>query len=248
MIRNLAMIAIAGFVLSIACITAAIAIGGPDATARSAWSMAGRGWVAGWNDDDWKGHHGEAGGAHRQMAWTGGDKLTVDIPADVTYTQAPGPARLLIDGPAAAVNDIVIRDGVLTFAHQDHRHTGDLQVAMTAPNIDAFELNGSNKLRLTAYDQPKLAIGLSGDARVEGSGRTDALAVDISGSADADLSDLKATNAAVQISGSGEAKIAPTGTAKVDISGSGNVYLTTRPARLDSDVSGSGQIHQGDDD
>ena len=44
MIRVLTMIAVAGFVLSLASLSAAVAIGGPDAIARGGWMFADRDW------------------------------------------------------------------------------------------------------------------------------------------------------------------------------------------------------------
>ena len=50
----------------------------------------------------------------------------------------------------------------------------------------------------------------------------------------------------MDIDGSGEATLAPTGAANINISGSGDVTLLTRPAKLESTVSGSGSIRQKD--
>jgi hypothetical protein len=249
MIRTLAMIAVAGFVLSVACLVGAVAIGGPDVITRAAWS-GGHGWNVGWSDSDWDHHHHHGGGSTRtrEIAWTGGDRLNVEVPGAITYVQASGPAKLTVEGPQSAVNDLMLQNGVLSFSRGEVQRSGDLTITLTAPNVSAFELHGSNKLTLQNYQQPKLGLNLTGDSEVNGDGRADSIDVDISGSANADLSDIKASDAAVRISGSGEAKVAPTNSAKVSISGSGDVYLTSHPAHVDTDISGSGTLHQGDDD
>jgi hypothetical protein len=239
MIRVLVMIAVAGFLLSAACLTGAVAIGGPDAIARGAWT---------WNDGHgWSHRHDRDDGqpaSTRDIPWTGGTTLDVEIPADIQYVQAAGPAKLTVVGSRRAVEAVSLKNGVLSFSHGRHRW-GPLTVTMQAPNINRFNLRGANKLTIDGYNQPSLALDLSGDADVAAKGQTKALDLDISGSAEADLSELKAASADVQISGSGEAKIAPTDSAKLSISGSGNVDLLTRPAHLDTDISGSGRVQQG---
>ena len=53
-------------------------------------------------------------------------------------------------------------------------------------------------------------------------------------------------DATVDISGSGEARIAPSESARLDISGSGEIDLVTTPRRLETNVSGSGSVnHEG---
>ena len=116
---------------------------------------------------------------------------------------------------------------------------------VTTPNVRRFEVSGSSDLSVTNFDQPSLAVAISGSADVTVTGRTDALDLSISGSGDAYLDDLKTTDATVNVAGSGTAQIAPTGKASITISGSGDVDLSTRPAQLVTNVSGSGSISQG---
>ena len=52
MIRVLIMITVAGFVLSVATLSAAVAIGGPEAIARGGWHMAGGDWNWDWDEHD----------------------------------------------------------------------------------------------------------------------------------------------------------------------------------------------------
>ena len=64
------------------------------------------------------------------------------------------------------------------------------------------------------------------------------------GPGDASLGDLATRDAWVDIAGSGDARIAPTGDVKVAIAGSGDVALTDRPSKLTTDISGSGDVYQ----
>jgi hypothetical protein len=255
MIRVLVMIAVAGFVLCLATLTAATIIGGPEALSRMAWSWGtDHRWAFhdgdwDWDSDDRRDHHwaDDSGPqATRDLAWTGGDTLEIEVPAEVRYTQAAGPAKITISGPRRAVDDVEIENGHIRFDHGRSRnhHGSKLTIVMTAPNVSRFDIHGSSSLEIADYKQDRLRIDVSGNADVTAAGEVNVMELDISGSGDADLGKLKAKGAEVDIAGSGEATIAPTEWAKVDVSGSGDVTLLTHPPKLESDISGSGSIHQ----
>ena len=117
-----------------------------------------------------------------------------------------------------------------------------MKIVVTAPKINNFNLEGSANLMLRDYDQDTLAIDISGSGEVTAMGRAGALEVDISGSGDADLAALATTDANIAIAGSGDAVVAPTGRADISISGSGDTVLTTRPATVNQNISGSGEV------
>lgn len=241
MIRVLVMIAVTGFLVSVVTLSTAIAIGGPEILTDTAWN--------GWNHGSfrWDGDDRDRGGAQgsRELAWSGGDTLDVDLPAEITYTQAPGAGKLTITGPQRALDNLEIDGGRLHYRH-GHRHWGDLTIVMTAPDVTHFNLGGSGKLAIDGYKQDKLSLDVTGDADVSVRGEARSVALSISGSGDSDLSDLKVGDADVDIDGSGQATLAPTGAATINIAGSGDVNLLSRPSRLESNVSGSGSIHQKD--
>ena len=244
MIRALLMVAAAGFVLAIASFALAITVGGPELMARGAWAFGPSGWN--WDDDDEVGRDEWASSPSvtRTFAWTGGDRLRVEVPGDVKYTQAPGPARLTITGPEGVLDRVEVEGGAIKWGRSLHR-SPRLTIVMTAPDVTRFELNGRDRLTLQDYDQPTLDIDLSGNAEVVGNGKAGDLTLEVSGSGEARLGDLPTKGAKVEISGAGEAEIAPSDWAELAVSGAGEIFLLTRPARLTSDVSGSGTIRQG---
>lgn len=250
MIRSLLLIAVAGFVLSMVSFTLAVSIGGPEALARGAWGWGGHsGWDWDWDDDDRHDGWGAADGptSTRELTWSGGDSVEFDVPADITFTQAPGPAKITVTGPARAVERVVVDGDEIRFRGRTSRW-GRMTIVMSAPNITSFGINGSDRLTIENYDQPRLKVDISGSAKVTARGKARDIDVDISGSGEAYLGELAAQGAEVDISGSGEATVAPTEWARLDISGSGEITLATRPARVESDISGSGSIRQGSDD
>lgn len=257
MIRTLLIIAAAGLVLATASIGGAFALGGRD--------MARHGWEWTFHDKDgdtvsFERDDGTRGpDVTRTLEWTGGQTLTIDLSADVDYVQGDTPG-VTVTGPAQLVERVRLVDGRLTWADRDgpnHEtvvfgrrehgrgiwvHSEAVKIVVTAPNINSFNVEGSANLMLRDYDQDTLQVDISGSGEVSATGRTRALEVDISGSGDADLGSLVTTDANVAIAGSGDAVVAPTGRADITIAGSGDVVLNTRPATVNQQVSGSGEV------
>lgn len=256
MIRVLVIIAVTGFLVSVACISVAVGLAGPQVIAHSGWAWGpgswrhdgfhhrfaydGDGW--GWRRRHW-GDDDAGPQTSREIAWSGGERLGVDLDADVTYSQAPGPAKVVVSGPQAAVADVRIDDGDIRYA-ADHDHEARLSIQVTAPAVKRFDLAGAGTLAIAGYKQDSLTLNLSGDTDVSAKGEAKAVDLAVSGSANADLSALKAQSARVDISGSGDATLAPADAARIDISGSGDVTLLTHPPKLETDISGSGRIRQ----
>lgn len=249
MIRTLFIIAGAALVLAIASLGGAAALGGRE-MAREGWS-----WTVHDGDRDIRierMHGDRSPDVSKTLAWTGGGLLAIDMPADVTFIQGAD-AGVVLTGPQSTLDRVRVSDGRIALEDADDRisvglRTGSrrdrLTIVVTAPDVSRFRLAGSGDLDIRAYDQPSLEITIAGSGDVTASGKTTALKLDIAGSGEADLSDILTTDADVSINGSGEATVGPTGTARISIAGSGDVTLTTRPTQLQSNVSGSGDIHQ----
>jgi hypothetical protein len=239
MIRVLVLISITGFFVALVALAGATALGGPE--------LAARGWNWGWHDAHHHGRGGDASGptATREFVWDGSTVLDLAIPAEVEFTQAPGAGKVTITGPKGAVDEILLEDGRLHFDRRV-RDAGRLRVVMTAPAVTHFKVGGDDRLVINGYDQETLELDVRGSSEVIAEGKARSIDVGISGASKVDLERLVAENAEVDVSGSGEATIAPTRTADLDISGSGEVNLTTRPDHLNTDVSGSGHVNQRD--
>jgi hypothetical protein len=115
---------------------------------------------------------------------------------------------------------------------------------MSAPGVRRFSLEGDESLAIAGLDQDELDVDIAGHGEVSAKGRAKTTRIDISGDGDVDLGKLDARDADVDINGSGRAQVAPTGSATLHISGSGEIDLLSRPASVSSDVSGSGRIVQ----
>lgn len=198
--------------------------------------------------------------ATKDLAWTGGDLLAIDFPADVVYTQGPV-ASVTISGPQSLLDRIKLDNGRLmrldtVNAKETVRvswtkdgwdtqsNDQGVKVIVTTPTVKRFELTSNANLRIRGYAQPTLDITLSGSGSLDAIGKTDTLKVNLSGYGNADLAALQARDADVTVSGSGDSTIYATGNVKVDISGRGNVDLAAKPAKLDTNISGSGSVDQ----
>jgi hypothetical protein len=245
MTRTLVLICFAGFVLAVACIAGALALGG-QTLLHHHWG--GSRWTVNWDDGHkWRHDNGQAvvdgSSETREIAWPGGDRIEFDVPANVQYTQGPGPGKLVITGPKDDVDRVELSGAELTTDGDDF--DGHLTVVMTAPDVRRFSISGDDNLAITGYDQDDIAVDVSGSGAVSAKGKARDVRLDISGDGDVDLSGLAAQSAKADISGSGRASMAPTDEADLSISGSGEIDLLTHPPKLSSDVSGSGRIVEG---
>jgi len=250
MIRTITIITIASFVLSVACLSIALSIAGPDLLSEGAWggAIGNFSWSHGRHGAHWSHTYSDsdAPAASREQSWTG-ETLVVDAPADVRFTQADGPAKLVVHGPKDVLDHMVVSDGHIRF-DRAIGDPADVTLDLTAPKVTHFGLNGSGKLDISGYRQDSLDLRMAGDGDAEVHGVARSVKLDLSGSGKADLENLAVEDAKVTISGSGQARLGPKGSARLDISGSGGVTLLSRPKSLESHLTGSGSIDQEDGD
>jgi hypothetical protein len=245
MIRALVIVIVAGFLMSVVCISAAIAIGGPDALGRRMWNLE---WEEGPHHFVWRNPRADTGPeAQRDFPWPGGDRLEVNAPAEIEYVQAPGPAKLTIRGPAAQLDHVRVEGGRIT-AEPAASAWRRLHVTLSAPGVSRFVLNGADTLRIRAYNQDQLSVAVNGHGEVEAEGQTKSVNLSLTGAGEADLSDLKTAGAAIDISGAGSATVGPTDWARLKISGVGDVELLTHPGKLETHISGAGRVRQPGED
>lgn len=257
MIKTLFIIAGAGVVLSAGSLAGAAALAGGDLRHNDwTWSLVD-------NEVGGDNFHMQRGSGEpdvtRNLTWTGGERLQIEVPGDVVYVQGANPG-VVVTGPKDLADRIRIAGDRLTIDDDDRsehgyiRWSGDgfqvwsaddqLKITVTAPAVTSFDLVGSSDLVIRDYDQPRLNLILSGSGDVTARGSARAVRIDVSGSGDVDLAALTTVDADVQVSGSGDVRVGPTGKAVVDISGSGDVDLTRRAAEVSRTLSGSGDIDE----
>ncbi|MCZ8198711.1 MAG: DUF2807 domain-containing protein [Flavobacterium sp.] len=111
---------------------------------------------------------------------------------------------------------------------------------ITANNFEA-NLTGSGDGDITVNTK-KLTTSLTGSGDLKISGTTEELEAKVAGSGDLSCSKLTAQNADVSVAGSGDLKVNCINKLKATVAGSGNIHYKSKPATIDSKVSGSGDI------
>ena len=245
MIRTLAIIAGAGFLTFIVCLTSVIALGGPEIVRDGFVIPAVLEHIE--QGDDYV--HPDTPKVQRTFEWTGTDELTVDLPADVTLVEGDKPG-IVVTGLQRDIDQVRVEGGRIFW--EDHarreRHIvwhddRSLKIVVTAPKVSKVNINGSGDVTLDGYSQPTLAISIAGSGDLDGRGTTERLTVDVAGSGDVDLRNLPARTAALTIAGSGDINADATDEAIIKVSGSGDVTLSRSPTRLQQDVAGSGDVY-----
>ncbi|NBB15970.1 DUF2807 domain-containing protein [Caulobacter sp. SLTY] len=242
MIRTLSIIAAAGFLVCLACFTAVFALGGGEVV-RDGFVIPA---VLERLEEGDSYEPSDTPRVEKTIAWAGAEALTIEVPADVVYIQAPTPT-ITVSGTPRLVDRVRVEGGRVFFVDEDENHVSwgnrrRLTVTITAPKVTRFEVNGSADVEIKGYDQPTLAIEIAGSGEVDAIGKTTTLDLSIAGSGEADLRNLAVTDASIAVAGSGDATVGPTGAVEVAIAGSGDVTLTRQPAKLDSDIAGSGDL------
>jgi hypothetical protein len=196
------------------------------------------------------------------------DRVSVDVPAEVFYTQAPG-YSLEIHAQQNIINEIeteVVRNELkLRPRHPDTRlrNHEPIKIYIRAPYVGSIEVSSAATFRVDQAFTPtnlRLAVSGSGNIRIHdvvtgkletwisGSGdivveggagnQVDAF---ISGSGFTDISNVETEDVEAKISGSGTVKVFATQTLKATISGSGTVFYRGTPA-ITTKISGSGNV------
>lgn len=268
LIRNTLIVAGASFALAIGCFAGVAVVAGPQIL-NNGWTFPLNRTDTVVIRENGKVIHTErrydarSGGASpsidRTFPWTGKDTLQVDLPVDVVFVQGPE-AKIVASGPKSYLDRLRVDGGRIALMDGDDRDQASVtinafgvhvqseservKITVIAPDVTKFDVRGSGDLDIRRYDHPTVSVDVSGSGDVEASGRVELASIDNSGSGHVDLSDLKAKEAVIDVSGSGGGAIFATAKAKIAISGSGDVELRTEPKTVSSEITGSGEIRR----
>ena len=138
------------------------------------------------------------------------------------------PRRVRVRAGEKVIDDVVteVRGGTLHLDYDSDGFGGDSVIAdVSVPELDGIDASGSGNI--DAY------------------GRTRRLGLDLDGSGDIDLGDLRAREARVVKDGSGDLDVRAGHRLDLDIDGSGDVRYHGQPA-LTKHVDGSGDLSRAD--
>lgn len=176
----------------------------------------------------------------RELPWDGSTKASLELPAVMRYVQAPGPGRIVARGPHRSVSTLKVSNGAI---HDTLLHTGAvLEITLTAPSVNSFELNGRSRLTIEGYDQESLALSTQGGATIEANGRAREVRVFMQGDSDINLARLNVEALDGYVSGIGTLVARPAQRASLNMTGMSAAILLTRPADIVTRLEGSSRV------
>ena len=119
-----------------------------------------------------------------------------------------------------------------------------LRVRITAPNIERLEASGASKVNITDLKNSEFVVDASGASKIQVSGETAGLTVDVSGASHVNAVDLNAVNATVDASGASKVNISVSGELRSEASGASNISYTGTPTNVYKKTSGASSISQ----
>jgi Putative auto-transporter adhesin, head GIN domain len=231
---KLAVIALSGFAVAVACLGAAGAL--------DAGKLADS--IAGFGDSNLPRCDLSLTGqqATRKFNWDGSDTAGVAVPASVHYHRGQGD-QLVVTGDGALVSHVRLTKGTVEFdCHALNLKGARLDVILPGRSFSGFDLAGKGELALDGIDQSDLKIRVAGAGNVTANGRAERLELQVAGASDARLDGLSVDHLTLQVAGSGNVEAAPKDELYADILGSGTVTLRSEPRRIQTNVLGSGRI------
>ena len=237
MIRKLLIVFASGLVLSIVLISVAWVLGGEELAARIRRDHG-----------DWTFETRDSGpSVKRNLAFDGNRILTIDAPVSLHFTRG-AKTEMTVSGSARAIDGLRWEDNELSFDHHGWWNHRGLTVAITAPQIAGLSLRGPGHIELDDLDQPSLRLEVRGPADLDASGKVGKLDIDSRGVGSLDLSDVEAGDAKLRVRGVGNVDIKASGTVDASLNGVGNITLHRKPASLNAETHGIGEIRHDYDD
>lgn len=234
MSTKLALIALTGFALSIACLGAATAFDG-----RSIIHSISFG------DFDLPrcdlSPSGQTG--TRSLAWDGSDSAGIAVPANVHYRRGQGD-QVLVKGDTALLSHVRVMDGSVQFdcRVRGYKTMQRLDVTLPGREFKGFSIAGAADMALENIDQRNLALHVAGTGNISASGKVESLELHVAGAGDAKLAQLAVDRLAIHVAGSGDIDASPRDDLDAHIVGSGTVTLHSEPHSIETHIIGSGRI------
>lgn len=145
-------------------------------------------------------------------------------------------------GSIAAGRRIVVNGVDVTEVSGNTPGMGRVVVFVASPICPDISLDGSSDVFLSAVQQKRLTLRLSGSGTITAAGRVEDLRVLLLGSGDIRSRDLETVNLDCELKGSGDIHARAAESAKSRLYGSGDIVVVGSPAQRDTRVQGCGDV------
>jgi hypothetical protein len=195
--------------------------------------------------------------------------ISLSFAGDVVLTYG-SPQEIIVEAQQNIIDNIKreVKNGSWQIAYQKNvRDAKKVTVYITMETLEDAAVSGSGSItstnRFEDLDDVELAVSgsgeidlelsaeeievaISGSGDMELSGTGESLEIAISGSGDVDAGDLVVEDCEIAISGSGDATVHVNGSLEAAIAGSGDVRYRGNATKVQSSVSGSGDVESID--
>lgn len=124
------------------------------------------------------------------------------------------------------------------------KSSNPLRVRISAPTIERVEASGASKVRVNKVDSPQFEVDTNGASKIELSGETGELIIDVSGASNVNAADLKAVNGSVDASGASRVSVNVSGELRSEASGASSISYTGTPSSVHKKTSGASSVSQ----
>lgn len=167
--------------------------------------------------------------------------------AEVTVEVGPASSLTLTGSPDALREvETSVLNGMLHIDRKRHWYEfgggGRLKLHITAPDLNAFAVQGAGDVDIRGVTGDAFAVVLSGAGEVSATGSVQALNARINGAGKMDLSGLTAVDATVYLNGAGELTVNVTGSLEAELNGVGNIRYAGNPQKVEPQINGVGRI------
>ena len=134
-----------------------------------------------------------------------------------------------------------VKDGQLRIWSDENLKESVLAV-VTAPALIALDCSGATKANIAGVSTDSFELDVSGASKITLAGTVKAFDADLSGAIQLDAEQLKTEKTKLSIRGAMKANVFVTRELTARVSGAGKVTYAGNPARMTSDVGGSGSV------
>jgi len=160
----------------------------------------------------------------------------------VTVGKAVGVSVQADDNILPHIETAVEKDTLVISSKGSFSTHNPIVVTITVPNLESFNVKGLGDSSIQGVKGSSFSVEIAGSGDILAAGQVDKVSASIRGSGNIDFTNLRAREAVVSISGSGDITIFASHALDASIRGSGNISYLGNPANVERSVSGSGEI------